>query len=111
MVYPMPDYDPYIPTGSQRRRRLLFIPALLAGVFCIGGIVAFVQNDVWLIGRHGPALQFAGRDAHYLGAFCFSVAAYWVFQCLRPYRVRDWILISPFLPAVIASVVLLLLKR
>jgi len=107
----MPDFDPYVPTQGQIRRRLILIPALLAGVFAFGGVVAFTQDEVWLLGRHGPALQFVGRQAHYAGAFCFVTSAYWVFLCLQNYRVRWWVLISPFVLAVTISMVLLILKR
>lgn len=102
-------FDPVIRDSGHYRRRLSFINGLLCFVFLVAGTVAFYFDNVTLPGRTELA-EFSGKWAHGVGVTSFFIAAYWVYQSVKEYRVSLLILFSPFLAAAMVSAILLAIK-
>ncbi len=102
-------FDPVLRDPGYYRRRLSFIYGLLSFVFLVAGTVAFFFDNVTLPGRTGLA-EFSGKWAHGVGVSSFFIAAYWIYQSVKEYRVSLLILLAPFLAAAVASAILLAIK-
>ena len=102
-------YDPVIRESGHYRRRLSFINGLLCFVFLVAGAVAFYFDNVTLPGRTELA-EFSGKWAHGVGVASFFIAAYWVYQSVKEYRVSLLLLLSPVLAAAVVSAILLAIK-
>lgn len=85
-------------------KRLDFFYFLLSGVFGFASIVAFVYEDVTLLGRAGGA-TFSGKQAFMAGAACLFVSAYWMQQVSFIDRSGLLVRTSPYLLAAIVSAV------
>ncbi|OZC34521.1 hypothetical protein B9Q17_05970 [Marinobacter vinifirmus] len=82
---------------------------MLSFVFLVAGTVAFYFDNVTLPGRTGLA-EFSGKWAHGVGVASFFIAAYWIYQSVKEYRVSLLILLAPFLAAAAVSAALLAIK-
>ena len=102
-------FDPVIRDAGYYRRRLSLISGLLSFVFLVAGAVAFYFDNVTLPGRMGLA-EFSGKWAHGVGVASFFIAAYWIYQSMKEYRVSLPILLAPFLVAAMVSIILLAIK-
>ena len=102
-------FDPVV-RPPDRAPGATVIDLLAAAVFCFGGIVAFAFDHVTLLGRTSTA-EFSDGKAHFAGALCFLITAFWIAKYLKAYRASWLLLISPFIVAILTSGVLLLLKR
>lgn len=103
-------FDPVVRTAADERWGASAIFLLAAFAFFLGGVDAFVFDQVSLPGRHGTS-PFTGRGAHIVGAFCFLVTAYWLYKYLQAYQVSRLVSVSPYILAALVSVGLLILKN
>ena len=78
-------------------------------MFVVAGAVAFYFDNVTLPGRTELA-EFSGEWAHGVGVACFFIAAYWIYQSAKEYRVSLLTLLAPFFTAAVVSVILLVIK-
>ena len=83
-------------------KRLNFFYFLLSGVFGFAGTVAFIYEDVTLLGRAGGA-TFSGKQAFIAGAVCLFVSAYWMQQVSFINRSGLLVRTSPYLLAAVIS--------
>jgi pilus assembly protein TadC len=102
-------FDSVIRNAGYYRRRLSIIYGLLSFTFLLAGMVAFYFDNVTLPGRIGMA-EFSGKYAHGVGVASFFVAAYWIYQSLKEYRVSLPVLLSPFAAAAAVSAISLAIK-
>ena len=102
-------FDPILRDAGYYRRRWSFINGLFSFVFLVAGTVAFYFDNVTLPGRTGLA-EFSGKWAHGGGGASFFIAAYWIYQSVKEYRVSLPILLAPFLVATTVSAILLAIK-
>ncbi len=101
--------DAVIRDSDYYRRRWTYLCGLLSFVFLVAGVVAFYFDKVTLPGRSGMA-EFSGKWAHGVGVASFFIAAYWIYQSLKEYRVSLLVLLSPFAAAAAVSAILLAIK-
>lgn len=92
------------------RRRISAIYLLLCLTFLVGGIVAFVFDNVGLLTRLSGVAQFRGVHAHVAGVCCFFLAAYWAVKLILENRGGRGASFIPYALAVVTSVVLLIYK-
>lgn len=99
-----------IKPASYYRRRIVTIYVLLALVFVVGGIIAFVFDSVTLSGRTGApahrrtgAATFDGRAPQGVGVFCFFLSAYWLAKSARHYTASRQLGLAPYIAATVAS--------
>ncbi|WP_144820873.1 hypothetical protein [Marinobacter piscensis] len=102
-------FDPVIRESGHYRRSLSVINGLLCFVFVIAGVVAFYFDNMTLPGRLELA-EFSGKWAHGVGVACFFIAAYWVYQSVKEYRVSLLTFLVPFITAALVSATLLAIK-
>jgi len=102
-------FDPVIRESGHYRRSISVINGLLCFVFVVAGAVAFYFDNVTLPGRTELA-EFSGKWAHGVGVACFFIAAYWIYQSVKEYRVSLLTLLAPFFTATVVSVILLVIK-
>ncbi len=102
-------FDPVIRESGHYRRSLSVIHGLLCFVFVVAGAVAFYFDNVTLPGRTALA-EFSGKAAHGAGVASFYIAAYWVYQSVKEYRVSFLALLAPFFTATVVSAILLAIK-
>ena len=81
---------------------MVTIYVLLALVFVVSGIIAFVFDSVTLSGRTGAA-TFDGRAAQGVGVFCFFLSAYWLAKSPRHYTASRLLELAPYIAAMVAS--------
>lgn len=103
-------FDPVIRDSGHYRRSFSVINGLLCFVFVVAGAVAFYFDNVTLPGRTELA-EFSGKWAHGAGVASFFIAAYWIYQSVKEYRVSLLALFAPFFAATVVSAILLAIKH